>query len=173
MQARMTQNDPRLYNVNRDVAHNFDGVIQEVARSIETNRYKPLGVLAKADGVTDEELGRACQALCLFMGVQADEPKESMAQCLERCGFLAVHPTARVIVMAYLGNVTLGYHWAGVREATMSKAGPALTYKQLRWFGKAMTLAMSMPPWKRRLYRWHRRIRRAWRAYNERTLYDG
>jgi len=173
MNARMSQTDPRLYNVNRDCAHNYGEVMQEVAKAIEARRWHPLTELAKANKVTDEELGRACQAVIRFIGVQADNPKESMADCLARCGFLAVHPTARVVVMGYLGLIHLGMHFAGVRETTLNGQGPALTYKKLRWYGMKMTKLMSLPRWRRAIYFCRQRLRRAWRALTEKNVYDG
>lgn len=173
LNARMTASDPRLYNVNRDVAHNFDFVIQEVAKSVETGRWEPLTRLAKAHKVSDNDLGKCCAALCKFVYVQAENPKESMAACLARCGWQELPEIARVVVMAYLGIITLGIHHRGVREATMNGVGPADTYKKLRWHGKKMVLLMSMPRWRRRLYTLRERVRRAWRAFWGKTDYDG
>lgn len=173
LNARMTATDPRLYNVNRDVAHNFDFVIQEVAKCAEDRRWPALTKIAQAAGVSDTDVGAVCQAVIKFMGVQADNPKESMGACLARCGFLDLPEAARVVVMAYLGNVTLGIHFAGVREATLNGQGPALTYKKLRWEGRKFALLMTMPRWKRRLYRIRERLRRGWRALTEKSVYDG
>jgi hypothetical protein len=173
LQARMTQGDSRLYNVNRDVAHNFDYVIMEVSKCVETGRWDALVALAKEKKISDEELGKVCQALCRFVVVQTDNPKESMASCLARCGFLGLNATARIIVMAYLGIVTLGMHHAGVREATLNKEGPALTYKQLRWHGAKLVLLMKMSKLRRRFYCLKQRIRRAWRTFWEKSEYDG
>jgi hypothetical protein len=172
LQARMSQGDTRLFNVNRDVAHNFDFVVQEVASCVETGRWPALTQLARTHNVDDTQLGLACQALIKFIGVQTDNPKESMNACLARCGFLDLHEVARMVVMAYLGIVTLGIHHAGVREATMGGVGPALTYKRLRWWGKRFSLLMTMPRWKRRLYRLKERTRRAWRAFFDKSAYD-
>lgn len=169
----MSQGDNRLYNVNRDVAHNFDFVIQEVAKCLEERRWNALTNLAAEYKVSDETLGLACAALCKFVGVQADNPKESMAQCLARCGWLDLPEQARVVVMAYLGVITLGIHHKGVREATLDGRGPADSYKKLRWHGRQLVLLMRMPRWRRWLYRLKQRVRRAWRALTERNVYDG
>lgn len=173
LNARMSQNDPRLYSPNRDVAHNFEAVIQEVAKAVETDRWDTLTQLANDHNITGEQLGLCLQALCKFVIVQADHPKESMAACLSRCGFLDLPPIARVVVMAYLGTVTLGIHWAGVREATLDGQGPALTYKGLRATGYAASKLMKLPRWRRLLYRVRGRMRRAWRAITEANKYDG
>lgn len=172
MQARMSKDDPRLYNVNRDIAHNFEFVIMEVGKAIESRRFSPLTRLAKEHNVTDQELGKTCQALCLFMATQADVPKESMPQCLERSGFLSVNPIAQVIVIAYIGQIILGCQWVGVREATLGGSGPAASMKKLRWYGKKMGLIMAMPLWKRKLYNLRKRFYRAWYAFSEKTIYD-
>lgn len=172
LQARMSQGDNRLYNVNRDVAHNFDFIIQEVAKCMEEERWPALTRLARDAQITDEALGRCCEALIKFIGVQADNPNESMAQCLARCGFLDLPETARVVTMAYLGNITLGIHHRGVREATMNGVGPADSYKKLRWHGRQLVLLMKLPRWKRSLYRLKQRVRRAWRALTEKNVYD-
>lgn len=172
LQARMSQGDDRLYNVNRDVAHNFEFVIMEVAKCMEEGKWPVLTKLAKENGVSDTDLGKCCEALIKFMGVQTENPEESMAACLARCGFLELPEIARVVVMAYLGNITLGIHHAGVRDATLGGVGPAATYKKLRWAGRKCALLMTMPRWKRRLYRLKERMRRAWRAFWEKSKYD-
>lgn len=165
LQARMTEGDPRLYNVNRDLAHNFDQVILATASRIEAATWKDLHDIARASGVSDEDLGKACQCLCRFILAQSDDKKESMAGCLARCGFLDLHPAARVVVTSYLGTVVLGMHWAGVHEATMGGIGPVLTYQDLRWYGVRCVKLMQMPPWRRTLYKLRARWRRAWRNF--------
>lgn len=172
LNARMTANDARLYNPNRDVAHNFDQVIMEVAGRCERGTWDVLAELARDHGVGDEVLGRACQTLCRFVATQADDPKESMAAGLARCGFLDLPPVARVIVTAYIGTVILGMSWAGVREATLGGVGPALSYRKLRWHGMTCARLMTMPRWERTLYRLWGRVRRAWRVFRQSDLYQ-
>lgn len=173
VQARLSPNDPRLYNVNRDVAHNFAFVVGEVARCLEEGRWPALTRLAAARGVSDEDLGRACAALARFVAVQADDPAESMAACLARCGFLELPETAQVVVMAYLGTVTLGIHHRGVREATLGGRGPADDYRALAEHGRRCAGLMRLPRWRRRWLRFVGRLRRAWRAFRDVTPYDG
>jgi hypothetical protein len=173
LNARMSASDPRLYNPNRDVAHNFDFVITAVASAIESGRWDAPLAIARAKGITDEELGAACSALCRFVTVQVDDPKESMYSCLVRSGFLDLKPEARVIVMAYLGNVILGMHWAGVREATLGGSGPAQTYQHLREHGDRLVRLMGRPRWRRALSRWWYRIKRAWRIFRSHDEFEG
>lgn len=172
LQARMTAGDPRLYNANRDVAHNFNYVVMEVARRIEAGTWDELTKLAKAHNVSDEELGRACQCVAKFALSQLDVPKESMSSCMARCGFLDLHPTARIVVTAYIGTIVLGMNWAGVHEATLEGEGPLMGYKRLRWHGMRCVKLMSLPWWRRRLYNLTRRVRMAWRAFCGKRVYE-
>ena len=41
LQAQLSKNDPRLYNPNRDVAHNFATVVTEVADRLEHGEAGP------------------------------------------------------------------------------------------------------------------------------------
>ena len=165
LQARMSQDDPRLYNPNRDVAHNFDQVIMEVAKRCESGTWDALTALAKEKGLSDEDLGKACQALCRFAAKEPEKGK-SMPQCLAECGFLELPATARIIVAAYMGTV-----FPGIREATIQGQGPAQTYKKLRWHGMMCAKLMTMPAWKRKLYVLWGRIKRAWRVLRQTDIY--
>jgi hypothetical protein len=66
-----------------------------------------------------------------------------------------------VIVIAYLGNVTLGIHFAGVREATLGTTSPVLAYKDLVAAGAQLVESMRMPRWRRWLRKLYRRLRRS------------
>ena len=159
IQARMSEGDPRLYNVGRDVAHNFAHVMTTVAERLETGQWDAVQELARVHGVTEDELGKACEALCNFVAKNI-EHRESMSAGLARFGFLDLHPMARVIVMAWLGNVTLGMHWAGVREATLGGTGPAMTYQDLADRGAECAKLLTMGRWRRRWHKLKHRVRR-------------
>lgn len=157
LQARLSKEDPRFYNPNRDVAHNFREVIQIVAARLEDNAWPELGEILAREKVTMDELGDACAALCKFVATSVDNPKEGMKEGMDRCGWEEVPPGAQVAVMAILGTVTIGYHWAGVREATIGGEGPAMTLKELATQGEISSRYITMPRWKRALDRLYRR----------------
>jgi hypothetical protein len=165
--ARMSQSDQRLYSPNRDLAHCFGDVMKEVAASCEDGKWDALVDLARANKVTDEQVGEGCAALLYFIYSQSDQ-RESMAQGLARCGFLDLDPVVRVILMAHLGKVILGMHWAGVKEATLGGVGPAQTYRDLRFAGRHCARLMEMPRWKRRARLWWYRVKQAWAALSGR-----
>jgi len=154
MQMRVSEWDHRLYNVNRDVAHNFGDVVREVADRLEDGRWPVVARYLEEKNVSMDELGEACRAFCLFVADAASKPKETMAECLQRCGWFDVREEAQFAYMAILGTVVSGYFWTGVREATLGGQGPCLTYQDLRERGKECALLMAMPRWKR----WLRKI---------------
>ncbi len=144
----------------------------EVAKRCEQGTWPELTKLLQDKGVTDVELGKACQALCRFIATQADDPKERMAAGLSRCGFLDLDPHARIAVMAYLGTYMLGLNWTGVREATLGGIGPTQHYQALRWHGLRCVKLMTIPRWRRRLYNFWGRVRKAWRVFWQTKLYE-
>lgn len=152
-----------LYSPGRDIAHCFNPFMDAVYERIQAQAWDYLTDLARREGVTDEDLGQVAKCLSTFIGTQMG-PKESMNEALVRSEFLALPAAPRAIVMAYLGTVVLGAHWAGVRHASLGGKGPAETYRRLFWAGRKCVLLMSMPRWRRRLYTVARRVRVAWRT---------
>jgi hypothetical protein len=167
----MSAGDQRLYNVNRDVAHNFDAIIKAVATALEEARWDTLTGYAREKGVTDDDLGQGCACLINFVLGQLDK-KESMACALSRSGWLDLKPEVRVIIMAYMGKVVLGMNWAGVHETTLGGDGPLLGYRRLRWYGQRCIKLMKLPWWRRKLYRLGYRLRQAWRAFRGFHVYE-
>lgn len=158
MQMRLTQNDSRLYSPDRDLAHNFDKVMLLVGEAIEKAQWPMLSQLAKLHAITDEELGQACVAVCRFVLEQKDQPTATMYQCLQSVGFFALPEVSRVIVMAYLGKIILGMHFAGVREATLGTNSPVAGYGDLTAAAAELLALMRVPRWRRWLHKLKQRL---------------
>lgn len=165
LQARLSQADPRLYSANRDLAHNFVEVMGAVVGRINAKQWDYLAAYAEKEGVTDEELSKACDSLCRFVACQMATKRADMGEELTASGFFKVSPAARAVVMSYLGTVILGMHWSGVREATLDGNGPASLLRGLRWHGDKCVKLMRLPAWRRNLYMLRRRLRRAWQGF--------
>lgn len=151
LQARMSEHDPRLYNVNRDVAHCFGSLVEEVAGRLEDGNWKHLQDLLNERGVTDEQLGEACKAFLLFVAGAADDPKESMSAAMVRSGWFDVSEDAHIAFMALLGTVMSGVFWTGIKEATLGGEGPCQSLQHLRERGREAHRLLTMPRWKRKL----------------------
>jgi hypothetical protein len=161
LQARVSERDPRFYNINRDVAHNFKLVARHVAARLEDGAWPELNELLQARQVTQDDLGLACQAFCLFVATSIEDPQADMEAALDRCGWSQVKPEAQVAVMAYLGTVLLGMHFAGVREVTFGGQGPALELADLAAFGEQSSKLITHGRWARRWRKLTGRFRRA------------
>lgn len=178
LQIRLDSRDPRWYNINRDIAYNFSHAIRLTASRLENAAWPALAKILKEKGITDEDLGRACQALCLFVASSADNPKETMWQSLTRSGWDKVPEEAQIAVMAVLGTVMIGYYWSGVREATINGVGPAMDMDDLRSFGLQSSRLLSGPRWLRFLrrlvdpvFRWlDRKSARVWSVIKKRLV---
>ena len=162
IQARASEWDHRLYNINRDVAHNFGDVMREVADRLEDGRWPVLAEIMEHYKISQEDLGRACEAFCIFVTSAADDRKERMGACLARSGWYDVPEHAQVALMAILGTVMSGYFWSGAREATLGGVGPCLTYTDLRERGKQCAALMQIPRWKRLLNKFCAWVTRVW-----------
>lgn len=160
LQARMSEADPRLYNVNRDVAHNFKEVMTHVFERLQNRLWPELDALLEKEEVTDAEVGAAFDALCKFIGNAQEEMRVDFKEAMTRSGWFSCKPEAQVAVMAILGTVILGYHWAGVREATLGSEGPALRLQDLVKQGDATAKFLAKPRWRRRFSLLLDRLRR-------------
>ena len=165
MNARMTSNDPRLYNPSRDVAHHFVDVAKEVVKRVEhPERWPALQRHLEQFGITDEQLGLACKAFVDFTASAVQKPEETMQDALKRVGWDDVQEDAILGVMGVLGSIMMGIYWTGCRETTMGGEGPGMDAQKLVSEGTKIATIMTIPRWRRGLYRRWCRVRAAWKA---------
>lgn len=164
IQARMSENDPRLYNPSRDLAHCFGHIMTATAQRLEAGNWSVVAQVLKEKGVTEAELGRACQAVCRFVLTSVDDPKESMAAVLRRVGWFDLAPVAQMGLMAVFGSVVLGMSFVGFREATLGGSGPVQTYQDLERAGAECASMLLVGRWRRCWQRFRARLARVWRA---------
>lgn len=124
LQARMSEHDSRLYDPNRDIAHNFRFVVEHIAKRMDEGRWDIATEVANVFHVTPDDLGEACAGFIRFVAGAAQKPKETMTQCLDRSGFLKAKPAAQLLHLAYLGSLLAGVYYRGAKEATIKGNGP-------------------------------------------------
>jgi len=161
LQAVMSPHDRRLYNTNRDFAHNFKPIMLAVSDRLDRGMWPELQAILKKEGVTEENLGNTVSAFCRFVASAVENPKETMNECLERSGYFAesLPPAARIAFMAMLGTVVAGMFFSGAREATLGGVGPAMDLQELREIGNRSADLMSLTRWQRFKLRCRSRIR--------------
>ena len=164
LQARMSQGDPRLYNPNRDVAHCFGQVMDELNERIQHEKWEALRKICRENGVGPRELAAAVAALDLFVAQAVELPKEKMGECLERAGFWKVPEAANIAVSALLGSIMIGMFFVGARMTTINGEGPCDDLQHLRQAGAECCREMAKPRWRRCLDRALGRFSRIWRA---------
>lgn len=150
LQARMTADDRRLYNPARDVAHNFQEVMNLVASRLEDFAWPELNAVLEREGITLDDLGEACGTYCRYLASAAQEPNVSMAESLARSGFMGCKPAAQVAVMAMLGTCYAGIQHAGIREASVGGEGPLYTLADLIVHAEKFRAQLGQSWWRRR-----------------------
>ncbi len=151
LQARMSEGDPRLYSPSRDVAHNFQSVMEIVAARLEDGAWPELDAHLKENDISMDDLGEACAAFCSFVANSVNTPEASMQEAMEAAGWFKCKTLAQTALMAVLGTVYAGIHFHGVREATLGVNGPAATVHELAETGSNFLAIVRVPRWKRRL----------------------
>lgn len=162
LQARFSANDDRFYHPGRDVAHCFADVMRIASGRLEDGTWPAVTKILAKEGVGQEELGKACEAFCLFVMSAVDDPEETMTAALARSGFWNVPEAAQVALMATVGSIMAGYYFKGARDATIAGKGPALYSQDLRAAGAMASKLITIPWWRKKLHTIVVRIIRAW-----------
>jgi len=160
LQARMSEGDRRLYNPSRDVAHNFQEVMNLVAGRLEDQKWPELAEILDREGVDMDEIGEACGCYCTYLASAAEPDMAgiSMVESIRMSGFFECLPAAQVAVLAMIGTCYAGIQFGGIREATMGGEGPMETIAEVAQHGARLHRYMGMPRWKRKLVDFKRRI---------------
>jgi|694.fasta_scaffold29027_11 hypothetical protein len=171
LQARMSSSDNRLYNVNRDVAHNFTQVMSLVAGRLEDQQWVELSEVLARENVSMDDLGNACGCYCTYLASAATKPELSMHDSIEASGFFACKPAAQVAVLAMIGTAYAGIQFAGVRDASISVGGkvdgPLASLEQLLEYADRFRRYAGMSRWQRRLLHLRSRITNAFAAFRK------
>ena len=116
---QMRTENGMLVSPMRDIAHNFPWLVEETVKRLDEKVWGELHELIDAKGITEEQLAIVIDSMVKFVTKASDpEVKEPFA-LLESSGFLDVSPSARVAVMAVLGQIVLGAYFEGVRQASV------------------------------------------------------
>jgi len=161
LQARMTAEDPRLYNPSRDVAHNFQKVMELVAGRLEDHAWPELDEVLRREGITLDDLGEACGAYCRYLSLAVTAPELTMHAGLELSQFFDCKPAAQVAILAMIGTCYAGIQFGGIREATIGGKGPLETVSDVLKHAEEFQAYSGVPRWRRKLMRAKARIKQA------------
>lgn len=144
IQARMSANDQRLYNPNRDVAHNFSGVVERLIDNYDNRGWAELRDFTDANGITDEDIANTLNSFVTAILYSKDKDKKNLSvhAALKDSGFFEQKLLAQVTIMSLLGQIYTGMHYVGIREASLGSEGPMYELDSL--LDAAMTLREKM-----------------------------
>jgi hypothetical protein len=166
LNARMAEGDRRLYNPSRDVAHNFQEVMNLVAGRLEDHKWPELNNILKREGVTMDQLGAACGAYCTYLASAADADKQdwSMTKSVLESGFFECEDAAQVAVLAMIGTCYAGIQFGGIRECTVAGEGPLETIGDLMKHAEEFRRYQGMGRLRRRWVKFKMKLKAAWAA---------
>jgi hypothetical protein len=131
MQMKVSSADPRIYNPDRDVAHNMRFVATKLAEWLDRDRWDAVGEYIAFKKLSRDDTARALQALLLFIATTVQDKKEDITQAMERSGWNKVPKAAQLVIMAHLGTLMTGMYFVGARQATLGGEGPCSDVREL------------------------------------------
>ena len=158
LQARFQEHDPRLYNVNRDLAHNFKELRELTAARLEDGTWPELDEFLNKNEVTLDDLGEACASFCTYVASAATDKQATMLEGLTNSGWFECKVGAQAGYLAVLGTVLAGVAHRGIREATLDDDGPALKVGDLVAAGDECLRAIRTSRWRRFCFSVKKRI---------------
>lgn len=138
VQMRLSKQDGRLYNPNRDIAHCFPAIAKETVRRLNVllTSDSPIAKYVKDKNVTNEELSNACNAFVQFVVNGHDPVMNTMEKSMQATGWMDLRPEVQFIVPSVVGIICMGVFWQGVRDSTFDGDGPASNIQDLLAIGK-------------------------------------
>ena len=163
-QMRMSADDRRWYDVNRDVVHHFKWLAARVSDRMHERDWPELFTLLDARGVTIHDLGAAHGAFMRFVIDVLKHPDDTVEDALVRSGWGAAKLEARIAVMALIGLQSTGMYFHGVRAATLD-GERADDVRELVDRADKVAWLLKLPKWRRLLLLLRQRWRgRTWHA---------
>jgi hypothetical protein len=119
----LPRGDDRIYNVARDLAHNFPEILGRVMRSFSSRRWAELEETLYRAGVDDKELAKAFDSYVKSVLVMQQRGKEGQKweDMLKDQGFIDCDAAAQVAVFAEIGLMVCGMYFASYEDAYFSE----------------------------------------------------
>lgn len=143
----------RLYDQNRDLAHNFGWVLHQAAQRFANRRWAVVEEFLRAQGVEDQQLVDGLQALFRFVEAARDGDGTDMKRDMAVAGWDQVPEPVRLAIMAHCGAILLGAFYVGVNQAMIAGDDPTKRYPDL-WAGGREFARLMEQSRLRRLARW-------------------
>jgi len=161
LQAKIKPEYERWYSSNRDLAHNYPTILELTIDRLCDRQWPELADFLSVHGVTDDDLGRVCQAYCEYVLSIRDRPQATLEELLQASGFLRQPLVAQMAFLAMMSTVVTGIHFRGVKEATIDGHGPMIALSELADYARRASEFIGTSPWRRKLKLLRQRLSRA------------
>ena len=125
---------------SRDIVYIYPDVIRNAVDRLEDAPFKPLHDMLKEKGVTLDDLQQAVDAYCRFLAEAHENPEKSMWDVLGDCGWHDCKPEAQIAFMFYVGTLTGGIFFKGIRDVTVLGEESMSTVQSLIDVAQAFTV---------------------------------
>jgi hypothetical protein len=126
MQVRPRGTNLPPYAPNRDLINIFRHACSLAFHGLGDANWRAwMGSYLDHHQVTDEQLGRAAQALCEFFQRCCQMDDKLAGDSLKKSGFLDAPTPVQLVVMAAIGDAMTGLFWACIRDAQPANHVPA------------------------------------------------
>jgi hypothetical protein len=151
LQAVLSREDPRLYDPNRDCAHNFPRVVRGVLQLLSEERWKYLTDELRGRGYTNDDLSQAMEKYVVMVRMSL-ETEQSFPEAYKASGWAAVPEPLKVAIAATLGAQLTVMYFHGSREASLGPLGPPnREYGLIQQSLNDAQWMLGLPPWRRGL----------------------
>lgn len=150
--------DLRRYNPARDLAYNFQKIAQIAMDGLAEDQWHPLfAAYLRQNGVTEEHVGLAAQALARYMALCVSRKDlANPRDLLQEAGFFDLPEPAQAAVMIQIGRVVTGMFMSCIRDVDVGAEEPPLQDKELAARAtRARELLAARAAW----WRFYRRVR--------------
>lgn len=121
---QLRHKDGRAYSLGRDLANLFPRLCQQACNLLGIGGWHPkVKDWAEQSGLTQNDLVRAEIALAKFVAISTTDQARSKEDAWVNSGLANLHPAAQIMLLFFVGSVTLDTYLRSVREGT--KAGQA------------------------------------------------
>lgn len=152
--------DALPYAPARDIVYMIPRIVENVADSLEDERFPALHKFLKQSGVTPNDLGDACTAFIKFMQTAHENPSGRVYLALENSGWFDVKDEARIAYTFYVGSMMTGVMWSGIRDSSMLTDDVLNDMNRLTGLAAKVQKALYRPRWRRTLTRLWAKVKR-------------
>ena len=148
VRPRSGMGDKKMYAPNRDIAWvtpDFTRVALEAMGEINWNA-DAYGPYLRDTNTTEEDLGKAAEALAKAYGLFCDDEIKSPLEALTKAGFFDTPTPAQVAIVYKVGQVFIGSFFVGIRDVLLKGEDKPASVAELIEAGRSLAVRLNGRP---------------------------